>query len=169
MTTEAADARLFIALWPTPAVRRALAAEQRLWPWPAGAALTAADKLHLTLHFIGAVPASRVAAVAEGLRRPCPRFTLLIDHAAVWPNRCAVLGASEVPAPLAALHGALAEALRGMQLPVETRALRPHVTLARKARGAVAPAAPLALRWPVRGYTLMQSAAGRYTALARYG
>jgi 2'-5' RNA ligase len=169
LTTEAASARLFIALWPTPALRRALAAEQRRWQWPAGAALTAADKLHLTLHFIGAVPAARVAAVAEGLRLPCPRFTLVLDHAEVWPNRCAVLGASDVPAPLAALHGALADALRALQLPVEPRALRPHVTLARKARGAVAPAQPFELRWPVRGYALMQSAAGRYTPIARYG
>jgi len=47
--------------------------------------------------------------------------------------------------------------------------LRPHVTLARKARGAVAPAQPFELRWPVRGYALMQSAAGRYTPIARYG
>lgn len=169
MTTEAASARLFIALWPTPAVRRALAAEQRLWQWPAGAALTAADKLHLTLHFIGTVPAAHVAAVAERLRLPCPRFTLVLDHAQVWPNRCAVLGASQVPASLAALHASLADALRALQLPVEARALCPHVTLARRAQGAVPPAEPSALRWPVRGYALMQSAAGRYTPVARYG
>jgi RNA 2',3'-cyclic 3'-phosphodiesterase len=161
-------ARLFLALWPSPAVRRDLAAQQARWAWPAGAAPTAADKLHLTLHFIGAVPSVRLPEVTQGLRVHAPRFALMLDGAEVWPNHCAVLCSSQMPSALTRLHGALAQALRALGLPVEPRAFRPHVTLARHATGAVPQTPSAALRWPVRGYALVQSAAGRYTPIARY-
>lgn len=169
VTATASDtARLFIALWPTPAVRGALSAEQGRWCWPAGVALTPADNLHLTLHFIGAIPAVRLPYVMQGLRISAPRFTLELDAPAVWPNRCAVWCASQTPTALAALHGTLAQALCALDLPVESRPFRPHVTLARHAAGATPPMACAALHWPVRGFGLVQSAAGRYMPIARY-
>jgi 2'-5' RNA ligase len=163
---QALTARLFVALWPSPAVRRALQAEQRRWQWPAGARPTPRDDLHLTLHFIGAVPVERVASITEGLGTPCPPFTLALDEAALWPNGCAVLLPGTTPAGLARLHARLADALHLLRLPVEARAFQPHVTLARHAVGAVAPEAPPALRWPVRGCVLVRSALGRYTRIA---
>jgi 2'-5' RNA ligase len=159
-------ARLFIALWPSPAVQRALAVAQRSWTWPAGAKPTPRDKLHLTLHFIGSVPAAQVAAIADGIAAPCPPFALTLDHAAVWPNGCAVLETGEPSAPLSVLHGRLAEALQRLRLPVESRPLRPHVTLARRATGAAPPAFFEPVRWPVRSCLLMQSAAGGYVPIA---
>lgn len=169
MTTEdKTAAKLFLALWPSPAVRRRLAQQQAQWTWPASAALTPADKLHLTLHFIGAVPGERVSDVTRGLRVHAPRFEVLLDGAQVWPNRCAMLVASQRPAALIRLHGALAQALRALDLPVEARPFRPHVTLARHAAGAVPPPTPAVLRWPLRGYALVLSAGGRYTPIARY-
>jgi RNA 2',3'-cyclic 3'-phosphodiesterase len=167
-TEDSSTARLFLALWPSLAVRRALVVQQARWAWPAGAAPTAANKLHLTLHFIGAVPAARLVELTQGLRVRVPRSTLVLDTAELWPNHCAVLCPSQVPAPLVALHGALAQALRARNLPVETRPFRPHVTLARNAAGVVPPAQPTALYWPVRAYALVQSAGGRYTPIARY-
>jgi RNA 2',3'-cyclic 3'-phosphodiesterase len=149
-------------------VRRGLVAQQAQWTWPAGATLTPADKLHLTLHFIGDVPVARVAELAEGPHVSAPRVALMLDTAGLWPNRCAVLCPSQVPAPFDWLHGALAQALRALELPVEQRPFRPHVTLARHAAGAVPPLQPGALFWPVRGYALVQSAGGRYRPLARY-
>jgi 2'-5' RNA ligase len=47
--------RLFIALWPTPAVRAAVAARRDAVGWPAGAAPVRNERLHMTLHFLGAV------------------------------------------------------------------------------------------------------------------
>jgi 2'-5' RNA ligase len=167
--TTSDTVRLFIGLWPTPAVRRALHAEQRRWTWPSSAALTGADNLHLTLHFIGAVPAVRVPDLTHGLNVTAPRFTLTLDAPEVWPNRCAVWCPSRVPAALASLHATLAQALRALALPVEPRPFRPHVTLARHASGALPPVQSAALHWLVRGYALVQSAAGRYTPIARYG
>jgi len=165
---RAAFARLFLALWPAPAVRAALAAQQSRWRWPASALPVEPAALHLTLHFIGPVPRARLQELAQGLARPCPRFMLALDQSELWPNHCATLCPGEVPEALRSLHAALADALRGLALPVESRAFRPHVTLARRATGALPPAAPAALRWPVRGYVLVQSAGGRYTPVARY-
>jgi 2'-5' RNA ligase len=159
---------LFLALWPSPAVRSALAAEQSRWHWPAKALRVEPAALHLTLHFIGPVPRSRLREITQGLARSCPRFTLLLDRCELWPNRCAILCPGQVPDALAALHAALADMLRRLALPVEARAFRPHVTLARRAAGALAPEQPEPLAWPVRGYALVQSAGGHYAPTARY-
>jgi RNA 2',3'-cyclic 3'-phosphodiesterase len=169
LTIESAgDARLFVALWPTPQVLHDLDAHQAQWAWPAGAALTGADQLHLTLHFIGAVPVPRIAELVQGLRVGAAPFTLELDSSELWPNQCAVLCPSQAPAALAALHDALAQALRALALKVDARPLRPHVTLAHRARGATPPTRAAALHWPVRGYALVRSSAGRYTPIAHY-
>jgi RNA 2',3'-cyclic 3'-phosphodiesterase len=160
--------RLFIALWPDATVRTALQAEQKRWQWPAGAALTPPANLHLTVHFIGVVPTPRVAEIAHGLVVPITSLVLQLDHAEVWPNRCAVLGVQHAPPALLALHAALADALRRLQLPVDKRAFAPHVTLARKAAGAQPPARTEVLSWPITSYALVQSAEGRYTPVAHY-
>jgi RNA 2',3'-cyclic 3'-phosphodiesterase len=160
--------RLFIALWPDATVRAALQTEQERWQWPAGAALTPPANLHLTLHFIGAVPTPQVAELAHGLVAPITPLVLQLDHTEVWPNRCAILGAHHAPPALLALHAALADALVRLQLPVDTRAFAPHVTLARKAAGGHPPARTQVLSWPIEGYALVQSAEGRYTPVAHY-
>jgi 2'-5' RNA ligase len=166
---KVATARLFVALWPGPRVRQALVARRDGLPWPAGAAPTPSDKLHLTLHFIGQVPAARVAEIAMALQVPVSPFELRLDLAEGWRGGVAVLRPSVPPPRLLRLHGDLAAALRQLSLPVETRAFRPHVTLARRA-GAARPAAPTEpLRWRVAGYALVLSRPdGRYELLRRY-
>ena len=70
-----------------------------------------------------------------------------------------MLEASQVPAPLADLHARLGEALQRLEVPVETRRYRPHVTLARKASGAQP--APAPVRWQAGpGFALVQSLPG---------
>lgn len=161
--------RLFIALWPGPRVRQALAACRDLTAWPAGAAPTATENLHLTLHFIGPVPSGRIDAVAAGLQVPMSGFDLRLQTTEVWHGGIAVLQPRTVPARLQQLHADLAGALRQLQLPVEARAFHPHVTLARRAgrQPPVPPAVPV--RWQVAGYALVQSSGGgRYRVLQRY-
>jgi 2'-5' RNA ligase len=162
--------RLFLALWPDARVRRALAAWRDAFAWPAGAAPVADARLHLTLHFIGEVAAARLPELDAALRVAPPRFELVLDRAQRWPGGLVVLQPGAVVPPLAALHRALADALRAAGLPPEARPFRPHVTLARRAAGAVAgPAAP-PVRWPVAGYALVRSTLGpppRYEALWR--
>lgn len=161
--------RLFIALWPGPRVRQQLAACRDATTWPFGASPTASDKLHLTLHFIGSVPAGRVAEVAAALQVPVSAFELRLVATECWHGGTAVLRPRTVPRRLHQLHADLAAALRQLALPVETRAFRPHVTLARRS-APVRPVAPAeTLRWRVTGYVLVQSMSdGRYRLLRRY-
>jgi len=166
--TTTPAARLFVALCPPPAARAALARWQSSWAWPPGAALVAPADLHLTLHFIGMVPRARVPELVRRLATPAPRCTLTFGRAELWPRGIAVCCPVAWPPALSELHAHLADALRAAACPVEARPYRPHLTLARKAAAAVAPASPLALRWAVQSYTLMESHGG-YRALAHYG
>lgn len=151
--------RLFLALWPDDGVRQALAARRDRCRWPARAAVVADARLHLTLHFIGNVGADRLDELAQGLRVPVSPFELVLDRCVAWPGGLVVIEASHLPDGLRALHAALGSALRRLRLPVERRRLRAHVTLARRADGALLGDDGAALRWRASGYTLACSPA----------
>ena len=158
--------RLFIALWPDARVRAALSARRDAWQWPPGAAIVNADKLHATLHFIGQVAAQQVDAVRDAIALPFTPFELTLREPAVWRGGIAVLE-SDAPAALLDLQVRLGLALDALGLPVEQRPYRPHVTLARKARGAVPPGAT-PVSWPVHDFALVVSAGGEYAVMQRY-
>lgn len=163
--------RLFLAVWPDAPVRDALAAWQRAWSWPPGAALVPPDRLHLTLHFLGDVAPARLPALAAGLRVRCEPFELHFGHAATWAGGTAVLRPDATPPELLRLHGRLAAALAALEVPVESRPYRAHVTLARRAVGATPPAAGCDLTWRAdAGFVLVRSlpARGGYEVLERF-
>jgi 2'-5' RNA ligase len=166
----ARDLRLFVALWPTPAVRAALRERRDAIQWPRSAAMVSDDRLHLTLHFIGPVPRTLLPHLLQALQLPSRNSELELGPALHWPRGLVVLSAAAVPAPLRALHAALAGVLAGLGLPVEPRAFRPHVTLARRAAGAVLPPPAVPMRWRPNGYVLVSSdPTDGYRVLARYG
>lgn len=171
MATHAAPSlRLFIALWPTPAVRAALAARRDGVGWPARAAPVLDDRLHLTLHFLGAVAIERLTDLVPTLAVPWPGCAIALGDAARWPYGLVVLPVQRPPAALLELHKGLGDRLAGLGLPVEQRAFRPHVTLARRAERAQLPAASAPLRWRPADYALVRSdPATGYHVLARYG
>ena len=165
------NARLFLTLWPAPRLRSELLAHQRTWRWQPGAALVYPEKLHLTLHFIGAVPRQRLASLMAELKVPVTPFVLDFGQPALWHGGLAVLQPHAAPAGLLQLHEALAQALQRLDLPGERATFRPHVTLARHAIGAQPPASPPLLRWPVQDYALVESVAApanSYRLLQRY-
>ena len=153
-------ARLFLALWPAPGENEVLVRYLRQWSWPGRASLVRRDRLHLTLHFIGPVDRQRLAEVSAGLQVPIEPFALTLRKAEIWPRGIAVLQAAEVPEELTRLHTHLAEALQALHLPVEARRFRPHVTLARRAAGAVPPLDTPPQHWRVGGYLLVESLPG---------
>lgn len=170
MTADAgASARLFVALWPTPAGRAALAASSQRWVWNQGAARVDPERLHLTLHFLGAVPRERIPALRAALAWRGAPFSLTLSRPALWAGGIAVLEPARIPPELVALQAGLADALRRAGFEVEARRWRPHLTLARRAAGAVPPARCRAPTWRVHGYGLVESRPpGRYTVLQRY-
>ena len=164
--------RLFLALWPTDATRQALVENALLWDWPPAARLTRPERLHITLHFIGNVAASRVDELRRGLAVPFVPFEMTFGRPEVWKGGIAVLCAEEIPDELRTLHERLARRLHALELPVEERPLRVHATLARQAQGArmAVPAMPQ-VAWPARdGYALVRSLPGGqgYETLQRF-
>ena len=167
----AGNARLFLALWPSPGVRSQLLAWRDAWRWPSGASPVRPERLHLTLHFLGDVPIARLPELADGLRVPFKPFELSFGMAKLWPYGIAVLEPDSTPERLLDLQSTLGEALQTLGLPPEARRYRPHVTLARRAGHAVPPPDGPPIRWRVRSYALMHStlgAAGGYSAICRY-
>ena len=156
----AADAaRLFIALWPSPALAAALQVRREALGHDPAARPESAERLHLTLHFLGAVPRARLPALRVALCRPFHPFELRLERCERWSNGVLVMCPAAVPPALAALHAALGATLAALGLRTDDRPFQPHVTLARRwpgprpapSRGATA------LRWQVRRYVLVES------------
>ncbi len=171
MPSDAKPLRLFLAIWPDEPLRDAIAAWQSDWTWPPRAGLVKRERLHLTLHFLGDVAGDRLPGLARRLSFAFEPFGLTLSHAKVWPVGVAVLEAESVPRPLSLLHEALRRELVALELPVEERRYRPHVTLARRAYGARPPRRKPALRWEARaGYVLVHSLPGGagYEILQRF-
>jgi 2'-5' RNA ligase len=172
-SASSSASRLFIALWPSDAVRARIAQWQSQWTWPERASPVAPERLHVTLHFLGDVTASRIAELDYVLRRvPPQRFALHFVKGDVWQHGIAVLRPESLPTGLRGLHARIGLALAGIGLPVEERVYRPHVTLARRAFGAKPPAEPADVQWEARdGFVLVQTLGGGrgYDILGRFG
>ncbi|MGI4720635.1 MAG: RNA 2',3'-cyclic phosphodiesterase [Janthinobacterium lividum] len=160
--------RLFLALWPEPGVRHLLMQWRDAWNWPKGASPVHQDKLHVTLHFLGALPSERLPELLEGLAVPFTPFRLDLGRATLWHNGIAVLEPLVQPPELPGLHRRLADALLALGLPPEARPYRPHVTMARRAASAIAPQDGPPVPWSVSGYALVESRNGMYTVLRDY-
>ena len=170
--SERDPVRLFLALWPRPSLRGRLTAYRDAWHWPAVARPVSDDTLHLTLHYIGAFPRGGLADLTESLAAVAVDSMILRpDGAEVWKGGIAVLRI-DGDAALAALHAGLAGVLTRVGVALDARPFAPHVTLARKAARAEAPADRPAFRWRASSFALVESIPGgsaRYEVLSRFG
>jgi 2'-5' RNA ligase len=99
------------------------------------------ENLHITLNFLGDVPAQNLpevfAAVGQAAKRFAP-FELEIRGAGAFPHlrrpQVIWLGAGEGQAAMVALQAQLAEALAALGFPKEDREYHPHLTLGRVRR-----------------------------------
>ena len=160
--------RLFLALWPDPVMRHQLREARDAWQWPRGATPVHADKLHLTLHFLGSVPTGRLPALLDGFAVPFDPFRVDLGTPVLWPHGIAVLEPLAEPPELLALHVRLGEALLALGLQPEARSYRPHVTMARRAGGVAVPESGPAIAWDIASYALVESRDGVYTVLRKY-
>ncbi len=144
---DAGPERLFLALWPDPAVRRQLA---HIAAAAAGRRHTAPARLHLTLVFLGRTPDERRCCYEQALNNvTVAPLELVLDRLGHWPRAGLLwLGPSNPVPPLTALVEELTRRLKTCGFQPEDRPFRPHVTLARRFRG---PPPPLArISQPVR-------------------
>ncbi|TQN37640.1 2'-5' RNA ligase [Blastococcus colisei] len=99
---------------------------------------TAPDRWHLTLLFLGAVPSERVPSLVSAATRAVEGTSSMTLRLAgggrfgsVRRPQVAWAGLDGDVDPLVALAARLADAARGLRLPVEDRPFRPHLTLGR--------------------------------------
>ncbi|MDM0112749.1 RNA 2',3'-cyclic phosphodiesterase [Variovorax sp. J22R133] len=164
--------RLFLGLFPDPAVQSAIDACRKNWCWPRGARPTALARIHMTLHFLGEVEAAQQIVLQEGLAEvPMHPLTLALRTCEVWRNPVAVLRPDENEV-LRELHERLKRPIDRAGLAPERGRWIPHLTLARRCRGAIPPPEPPAIPWPVNEFLLVCSHMSnpvRYEILARHG
>lgn len=169
--------RLFFALWPTDAVRAQLAAAANSHA-ALGRAI-AARNLHVTVVFLGAVAAERVAGVREiaGSAQKLTldgKFLLHLDTVEFWRRSSLIcLTAAHAPVQLLAIVERLRVGLRerGFELR-EHETFRPHVTLVRDVGRGPADAGVASVQWPVDSFALVESKVGQrgseYTVLEEW-
>jgi 2'-5' RNA ligase len=131
-----ATARVFFALWPSPALASALADMANAAAERYGGRSSRADTIHLTLAFLGQVPEAALptlCALASEIK--APPLQLVIDRLGYWPhNQLLWAGCSKTPAPLQDRVVALQKSLiaAGFAPDRAGRAFTPHLTLLRK-------------------------------------
>jgi 2'-5' RNA ligase len=166
-----ASRRLFFALLPDGELRARLAAELR--PVLAGlpGRAVSAERLHITLLFLGTLESRQQACVeAAAARVHAAPFTLVLDRIDYWRHAGVLWLGPRPSAALDALHLAIAAAIAGCAIPLETRPYRPHLTLMRGLRRPPAPLplAPAAVRWEARDWALMESTPAGYRMLGSW-
>lgn len=128
--------RLFVAVYPPPAALESLTAALPALPalWRA----VPAGQRHLTLTFLGEVPADRIPELEQRLRRAAARSAPLaigLAGAGAFPSarRARVLwtGVAGDRDALVRLAERTSAAARRTGVPIEDRRYRPHLTLAR--------------------------------------
>ncbi len=138
MTTASQQRRLFFALWPDAATRAALAQTQS----GLTGAVIRAEKLHLTMAFLGQRPVGALAALCQVMAAlPAQPLMLQLDRYGYFASqRIAWAGMQSVPPALLELRCDLMRLLAAHLLvpAFEEERFVPHVTLARKAEPAAA-------------------------------
>ncbi len=131
-------------------------------------AWTSAEGWHLTLAFLGEVPAepSDIAAVLAPVAAAAPAgIRLTLGQAGRFGRRVLWVGVrDEPPGAVAALGAGAQQALADQDLPVDLKEVRPHLTVARgRSGGTGAPASLVAAipsvqaGWTAREVLLMRS------------
>jgi RNA 2',3'-cyclic 3'-phosphodiesterase len=133
------DLRLFVAVEPPGATAAAAARViERLRRAGVVARWVDPAQLHVTLHFLGDVPATDLPALCRALDAAGGRsgpFEVAIGGVGAFPDaarpRTLWLGVRAGAAGLVALHAALAAELEPLGFPTEERRFVPHVTIGR--------------------------------------
>jgi 2'-5' RNA ligase len=155
--------RLFFALWPDAALREALIPRIRALQ-PAGVGRPQRpDQWHVTLEFLGSVPAVRLEAARDAAASvEAEPFEIAFDAVEYWRRpQVLCLAARDLPAALEGMVRDLRAGLAVHGFEPERRPFRPHLTLARKVSRPVELPAFEPLHWPAAEFALVESVTDR--------
>ena len=149
--------RLFFALWPDADVTRRFTQMARQLKLDGRSRWVDPKNYHLTLAFIGEVPATKLAVLQQiGQSLRASQFTFTCDSIEFWRESKVVVAAAHVaPSGLVDLATQLNSAIG---LPPER--LRAHVTLARKVAQAPVLQAMSPVVWRATTFSLIRSDTG---------
>ena len=173
-TANHATLRAFFALWPDEPVHAALAPLVRDIARQAHGRTTAVQSVHLTLAFLGEVPAAALPALeAIGASMACGRFEMRLAQCGAFARaRVAWVAPVEIPPELTLLESELRTALAAAGFRTEARPFTPHMTLARRCTRPLPPFAIVPIVWRVDRLSLMASSlepgGARYRELAAW-
>ena len=166
--------RLFFGLQPPPPVLARLqqaAARLQADRVPGGRPVPA-EKLHLTLAFLGDVEGEDVLrrAFDAGACVAAPGFDFRLDHALSFGGRQPPWVFAGASAPFAALQDSLQRCLhvQGLHARDEARAFVPHVTWLRNARARLPRTDISPIAWSAGELALYDSRDGNYAVLERW-
>lgn len=179
MTSSSAQShRLFFALRPDPSLCEELnGAVAALKTAGVRGRWLVADKLHLTLQFLGDfVAADEIVhrAIAAAERLHVAPFAFVLDRAEGFARRfnppCVLRCADASAQPLHALSERLAQALdaAGLAEYIERRPYLPHLTVAYTKTALPGPIAIAPIVWHAREFHLLDSRSGVHRDIARW-
>lgn len=163
--------RLFFALWPDQPLQATLKGRLPDLVSGLGGRPQRSDQWHVTLEFLGEVPDGRQPAVHRAAARvQAKSCTVTFDRLDYWPRpQVYCLATSQVPVEIDELLHGLRAALTEEGFEPDTRAYRPHVTLARKVHAAHHSQLDPPIVWPAERFALVRSvnaaAGSRYEPL----
>lgn len=151
--------RLFFALWPDALAARTLHQAGQELQKACGGKLTRRETVHLTLVFLGEVPAEKIPLLLElAARCRAPSFRFNFNRYGWWKhNRIVWAMPAETPAPLAELVRGLEAELKREGFVFDQRPYVPHITLLRKAQRRPEAADLPAAEWNVTEFVLVRS------------
>jgi 2'-5' RNA ligase len=168
--------RVFFALWPDKAALERVDQIGKQLHAMGGGRRMRREGLHITLAFIGEVPAERIDILRQVAEQVvAPAFALRLDRLDCWRHkRIAWAGCSAPPLQLLTLVGQLFERLAGAGLPLEGGDYTAHVTLLRNVH--CARCSPLPefepIDWAVSEFVLAESTlspeGARYAVIGRW-
>lgn len=164
-----ADRRLFFALWPSDRQREQL--RDTLRPVLTTVEGTHVDRRnwHVTVVFIGDFPEEQIPFLEAAAGEVAfETVRLRFDRLEFWPRpKVACLLPLTTPPPLEALVGSLRTALEAFNCTLEDRVYRPHITVARRARGFEKKklTRPIDLEWS--SFALVESVSSQTGAIYR--
>ena len=153
------EERIFFALWPGAATRKALQQVVESVTIERPARRVPVYNLHLTLHFIGNVSCQRAQEMRSAARAVrADLFDLTMDRIGHFrAPRVAWLGPAATPSALTRLHATLAAALAPCGYRAERRRYTPHLTFARKIDMAPPAASFAPVEWRLEDFVLLRS------------
>lgn len=151
--------RLFFAIWPDGKTRELLDQAANQMHATCGGRRTRRETIHITLAFLGDVPADRVDVLRMLAGEVAvPNFELVLTKLGWWKhNKVAWAAPDATPEAMADLVRGLEIGLRAAGFQFDARPYLPHATLVRKANCHQALTLDAPVFWKVEDFVLVRS------------